>query len=251
MRYSAFATDYDGTLASQGSVAEATLDALERLKRSGRKLLLVTGREMDDIVHVFPALSIFDRVVSENGAVSYRPDDRSERLLARRPSERLLTSLRKRNVSPLGFGRIVIGSSRDQTPKIIEAIRESGADSDVIFNKASVMVLPRGVNKATGLRAALEEIRISTDCLVTVGDGENDIPILEMAARGVAVAGALAPVKLAADFVLRNDAGDGVIELIERLLETDSLPEQVSRHAAAMGSGAMLENVDRLPDAKR
>lgn len=42
----ALATDYDGTLAAQGKVAPRVVKALEALQRSGRKLVMVTGREM-------------------------------------------------------------------------------------------------------------------------------------------------------------------------------------------------------------
>jgi hydroxymethylpyrimidine pyrophosphatase-like HAD family hydrolase len=45
MRYYALAVDYyDGTIATDGVVDNATLTALERLRQTGRKLLLVTGR---------------------------------------------------------------------------------------------------------------------------------------------------------------------------------------------------------------
>ncbi|MBW4604784.1 MAG: HAD hydrolase family protein [Calothrix sp. FI2-JRJ7] len=43
------ASDYDGTLATDGHVHDATKDALKRLRTSGRKLILVTGRELDDL----------------------------------------------------------------------------------------------------------------------------------------------------------------------------------------------------------
>src|SRR5512142_2746641 len=44
MRYLGLACDYDGTLATAGTVDEPTLDALRRLKAAGRRLILVTGR---------------------------------------------------------------------------------------------------------------------------------------------------------------------------------------------------------------
>lgn len=53
MRYVALATDYDGTLAHDGKVDDATLTALEKLSASGRKLLLVTGRHLPDLKNVF------------------------------------------------------------------------------------------------------------------------------------------------------------------------------------------------------
>ena len=46
MHYLALASDYDGTLATDGRVDNATIAALERLRDSGRRLLLVTGREL-------------------------------------------------------------------------------------------------------------------------------------------------------------------------------------------------------------
>ena len=63
------ASDYDGTLAHDGAVDQATVEALERLKRSGRKLLLVAWRELPDLVAVGPRLDLFNRVVAENGAL--------------------------------------------------------------------------------------------------------------------------------------------------------------------------------------
>ena len=59
MRHCALATDYDGTLATQGKVDEETLSSLRRLLSSGRELLLITGRELPDLKQVFPQLSVF------------------------------------------------------------------------------------------------------------------------------------------------------------------------------------------------
>jgi hydroxymethylpyrimidine pyrophosphatase-like HAD family hydrolase len=102
--------------------------------------------------------------------------------------------------------------------KLLEAMRECRLDLEVISNKGSVMALPAGVTKATGLLGALREMQIAAQDLVAVGDAENDIAMLELAGLGVAVAGALEPVKQSADMVTSADAGEGVIELIERLL---------------------------------
>ena len=69
------AADYDGTLASDGKVDASTIDALERVRSSGRKLILVTGRHLPDLCKIFPNLELFDRVIVENGGVLYRPAD--------------------------------------------------------------------------------------------------------------------------------------------------------------------------------
>ncbi len=49
MRYLALACDYDGTLAQHGRVDDATVAGLERVLATGRKLVMVTGRELDEL----------------------------------------------------------------------------------------------------------------------------------------------------------------------------------------------------------
>jgi HAD superfamily hydrolase (TIGR01484 family) len=108
MRYLALACDYDGTLATDGKVDAATVAALERLRSTGRRLILVTGRQLEDLQAVFPHLDLFDRVVVENGALLYWPATREEKLLGERPPEEFIEALRKRHVQPLSVGRSIV-----------------------------------------------------------------------------------------------------------------------------------------------
>src|SRR5258708_10180509 len=85
MRYLALATDYDGTLAADGVVRERTLAALERLRKSGRRAILVTGRELEDLRRVFPRPDLFERVGAGNRALLYRPQTREGGGLAEPP----------------------------------------------------------------------------------------------------------------------------------------------------------------------
>src|SRR5437868_13831964 len=106
MRYLALASDYDGTLAHDGRVDHDTIRMIERLTHSGRKLILVTGRELPDLESVFPRLDICERVVAENGAVLYNPATREKRILAERPPESVLDDVRSRGVSNLSVGDV-------------------------------------------------------------------------------------------------------------------------------------------------
>jgi hydroxymethylpyrimidine pyrophosphatase-like HAD family hydrolase len=83
----ALATDYDGTLANRGQIGAEAVEALERFKDTGRRLILVTGRELPHMKEAFPRLESFDRVVAENGAVIYDPANGGKFLsvLGRRP----------------------------------------------------------------------------------------------------------------------------------------------------------------------
>ena len=247
MHFILLATDYDGTIAHDGEVDDSTLSALNRLRASGRKLVLVTGRHLPDLCKVFPHLNLFERVVVENGGVLCSPHSRQEKLLCDPPNQQLLDLLRKKNV-PFSAGRAVVATWRPHEAAVLTAIRDLGLDLQVIFNKESVMVLPSGVNKRTGLQAALDELGISVHNVVAVGDAENDLPLLRMSACGVAVANALPSVKEEADIVLARPRGAGVSDLIDSLISDDL--DAARRYKVTAGVNAIMPS-DRIHDDSR
>jgi HAD superfamily hydrolase (TIGR01484 family) len=155
MHYVALAADFDGTLASDGVVDNETFAALERLRNSGRKLVLVTGRQLEDLLRLLPRVELFDRIVAENGAVVYCPSDRQVEVLGEAPPDSFVTELRARDVTPLSLGRVVVATWEPNETVVLETIRDFGLELQVIFNKGAVMVLPAGVNKATGPRQSV------------------------------------------------------------------------------------------------
>jgi len=221
VRYLALATDYDGTLATDGAVDRETVAALRRLAATGRKLILVSGRQLDDLLHVFPDATVFDAIIAENGAVLYRPSSRETRVLAAPPSAQFVEALRGRGVAPLWVGQVVVATVQPNDTLVTEVIRDLGLDLQVILNKGSVMVLPASVDKATGLRAALDELALSPQDVIAIGDAENDQAFLIMCGCGVAVANALDALKAGAARVTRGEAGAGVREIIDSLISED------------------------------
>ena len=221
MRYLALASDYDGTLAHDGVVSEKTVEALKRFHQSGRKLILVTGRELPELESVFPQLGVFDLVVAENGALLFNPVTREKRLLAERPPNRFLDDLKARGVNELSVGDVIVATWHPHEAAVLESIRQFGLDLHVIFNKEAVMVLPSGVNKMTGLNKALAELKLSRHNVVGVGDAENDLAFLGCCECSVGVSNAIDAVKEQVDWVTAGARGEGVVELIDRLLEDD------------------------------
>jgi HAD superfamily hydrolase (TIGR01484 family) len=238
VRYVALAIDYDGTLAHDGVVSEQTVDALERLRESGRATVLVTGRELDDLEQAFDRLDLFDRVVAENGAMLADPSKKEQRALHDPPPEELVQMLRERNVEPLSVGRVIVATREPHEQTVLDAIHELGLEHQVIFNKGAVMVLPSGLNKASGLRSALQELRLSEHNVVGIGDAENDHAFLDLCELSVAVDNALPAVKDRSDHVTSAARGDGVVELIDQLLEDDlaELDRRLRRHDIEIGT---------------
>lgn len=218
MRIRTLATDYDGTLASHGVVHRTTLEALVQLKAGGRKLLMVTGREMPDLRSVFPEVDLFDAVIAENGALLYRPG-RAEELLGPPPPPALIDELRRRKVEPLAMGRSIVATVRDNEELVAAAIAALALPWRMIFNKDSVMILAEGVNKGSGFIAGLRALRLTPDAVLGVGDAENDQPFLAACGVSAAVANALPALKAEVDFVTEGAEGAGVTWLIGRLLD--------------------------------
>jgi len=243
MHYVALATDYDGTLATDSIVPPSTLEALDRLRRSGRKVILVTGRELDDLRQVMPDLERFDRIVAENGALLYRPKEKEMKVLASPPTAAFTDRLRERDVLPLSVGAVIVATWQPNEKIVLETIRELGLELQIIFNKGAVMVLPSGVNKATGLAAALDEIGLSPHFFVGAGDAENDHAFLALCGFSMAPANSLPMVKEAVDLVTAEARGAGVEELVRRMLEDDlaSLDESVRHPGVLLGQAATGE----------
>ncbi|MCG7506910.1 HAD-IIB family hydrolase [Mesorhizobium retamae] len=222
MFFIALATDYDGTLAEDGRVTKSTLSALEKFKKTGRKLILVTGRELPDLKRCFPEFGLFDKIVAENGALIYTPAAEAERVISEPPSADFIALLKKRRVKPLSVGRSIVATWEPHQAAVLETIKQLGLGLEIIFNKGAVMVLPSGVNKATGLNAALADLKLSPHNVVAVGDAENDHAFLQACGCSVAVDNALPAVKDTADLVTRGARGKGVRELIGKIIKHDS-----------------------------
>jgi hydroxymethylpyrimidine pyrophosphatase-like HAD family hydrolase len=243
MRYQVLACDYDGTLAHKGRVDEATVAALSRLLASGRRLVMVTGRELPELLGIFPQIELFEWVVAENGALLYCPRTREEKPLAEPPPPRFLEVLLDRGVGPISSGRVIVATWEPHETVALEVIRELGLELQVIFNKGAVMILPAGVNKATGLKAALKEMSLSPHNAVGVGDAENDHAFLRYCEFSCAVANALPAVKETADLLARGDHGAGVAELIDQMVVDDLRAHEgrLGRHHLPLGTRDEVE----------
>jgi HAD superfamily hydrolase (TIGR01484 family) len=238
MRYHALAIDYDGTLTSTDKLSPVAVMALERLRASGRRAILVTGRRLEELLPVFSEIMLFDYVVAENGGVAYEPRTREETLLAASPQEDLIGMLRERGVEPLEVGKVVIATWEPFRAIVADAIRNLGLELQIICNRAAVMVLPPGVNKALGLEHALRKFGLSRHELVGIGDAENDHSFLDICECAVAVNNAVASIKESVAFVTREPNGQGVAELVDELLADDLQRRQMGlrKHFIALGT---------------
>src|SRR5207302_5715657 len=202
-----------------------------------------------ELFKIFPHLELFERVVAENGAMLYRPACREEKVLAAPPPEAFVKALRSAGIAPISVGRVIVATWRPHEIAILKTIRDLGLEYQVIFNKDAVMVLPAGINKATGLATALAEMGLSPHNAVGIGDAENDHAFLSLCECSAGVANALTRIKEEVDIVTRADDGAGVAELIDELIANDLRAREpaLTRHHLLVGTRANGEEMRISP----
>lgn len=240
MRYLALVTDYDGVIASNGRASSAAVAAIKRLRLSGRRTILVTGRRLDDLQESFPHLSLFDYVVAENGAIAYEPRSREVTLLAEPPPPEFIERLKELGVEPLDVGRVIVAMWLPHHTTALRAIQETGLELQVVFNRTAVMVLPAGINKATGMDYVLRKLGLSPHEVVGVGDSENDHSFLERSECAATVANAVPSIRKLADIVTKGENGAGLTELIDELIASDlsRMQGQIQKRQVPIGRRA-------------
>src|SRR5581483_5908881 len=234
------AVDYDGTIAAEGRLAAPTAAALARVRESGRRIVLVTGRRLPDLRRVCPDVDrLFEAVVAENGALLYLPAGREVRTLGDAPEPALVEALRRRGVE-FELGRSIIASHERWAEAALGAVRDAGVERTLVFNKGALMLLPGGVTKGTGLLAALEAMELSPHNTVGIGDAENDHAFLALCELAVAVADAVPAVRTRADYVTAAPGGAGVVEFVDAHVLTDlrGLAPRLAQHALVLGDTA-------------
>lgn len=195
-------------------MATDLLMQLEAQRRKGLKLIMVTGRALPDLRALID-ITRFDALVVENGAIVVVGDLRTS--LAppgwRATREELLHSVKSR-----GHEEVIISLRRTMERSALQAITDAhlGDRVRVEFNKESMMLTPRNVDKGSGLAVALRVLRIDPQDVMALGDGENDLSMFHLVGLGVAVRNAVPELIREADSITKEENGRGVSEAIER-----------------------------------
>lgn len=213
------ALDVDGTLYDGTQVANEAVDALREAHRDGHVIIIVTGRRFDTLADVVPAvLPLCTVVVAEEGGVLVDMATGSTTLLAPPIDEVVVDALTAAGVTDLDVGRVAVGADRRFEAAMRSVHRTHASHHEVVVNKGSVALVPRGCDKGTGLRAALDAVGCSTLPVLAVGDAANDLPMFAVAAVAAAVANADADVVAAGITLMDAPFGAGVAEALRRFL---------------------------------
>lgn len=207
----ALATDYDRTLTGRDLVpVPSALEQLGRARRSGRKVIVVSGRDAAFLEREVG--DVADAIVAENGCVVVVDGEP-------RPIAPGFAHVREALASlglPLEAGEYLVSAPVEHEARLRGALDEGGFEADLVRNVDRVMVLPRGIDKAAGLLVALATLGLAPERCAAVGDGENDVPMLRSVGLRLAVGNAVPALKAEAHRVLEGYGGEAIAAWIER-----------------------------------
>lgn len=79
-------------------------------------------------------------------------------------------------------------------------------------------LVPKGIDKAQSLSVLLEETGMKREEMIAIGDGFNDLSMIQYAGLGIAMANAQPVVRENADFITYSNDEDGVAHAVEKFI---------------------------------
>jgi len=230
------ALDYDGTIAEHDRVHPPVLDAVAALRRQRRKVLLCTGRRIEELRSVFPDVDRhFDAIVAENGGLIVMA---SETIWSADPiAEELDQALIDAGV-PFERGDVLIATYSSHAAAVRGAIEVLGLEAQLVYNRGALMVLPPGVSKGSGLLHAFGLLEVSRHSAIGIGDAENDHSLLQTCEVGVATGNAVPGLKAHADLCLEEPNGPGVAAFLRGPVLRGELSVRPKRWQIELGQDA-------------
>lgn len=217
----AFAVDIDGTLTENGNgvIYLPAVSKMRFLERIGYRVFFVTGRSSVEAYVLSVFLGITRVAVGENGGV-----------VSKGPSEH--TILGNKDLCLKGYEILKQSLSVDIKPvfpRLSEVVlqrtfdieegknilKENGMKLDIVDSKYAFHINELGVNKARGLKLALEFLNIEPKEVVAIGDSETDIPVFRNCGLSIALGHSDDEVKVHANHVVDGKEGVGLCDAID------------------------------------
>jgi hydroxymethylpyrimidine pyrophosphatase-like HAD family hydrolase len=209
----ALALDFDRTLMpTAGGSYRFASRTLTEVRAMGLRVILVSGREYATLARIARHLGTIDAVVAEDGAVVDSPFAGRPKRFGESTGLRVRRRFAGASLRGVEYGQVVVSLPRRSARRAARLVSRLAVTFS--FNADRVMIVPRGVNKATGVRRAMKGMRLPPNAFAAIGDGENDLPLLRAAALSGAVRNAVSRLRAVADYTCRAAVGAGVREFV-------------------------------------
>lgn len=224
MKKKTFAVDIDGTITENGGgrIHLDALDALRRLTIMGHNVIFVTGRSSVEgfLLSVFGGTTKI--AVGENGGcLTFDSNDHvllgniEECKNALQIIQRNVENVKEKHVFPR-MTEVVLERTfdLDLARKILS---ENELDVELSDSLYAYHINSAGIDKGRGFSEIMKKLSILRDDVIAIGDSATDVPLFRVAKTSVALGNASDDVKSEATMSVSSNAGDGVLEALDKL----------------------------------
>jgi len=222
----AIAADIDGTMTSSDRRIDiAAINAVRKAEAAGLPVVLSTGNILPFAEGIATMLGTSGPLIAEDGGVVFDPKSGRECVLGDRvEADRGLKALER------VFGRLE--HTRSSYPRLtgltlkrtitakqaMEVFRREGLDLAAVDSGFAIHIKSPAVNKGNALRKVASLLGITTAEIAAIGDGENDVEMLQVAGLSFAPANAHEAAKKASTQVTLSPDGQGMAEAVDKIL---------------------------------
>jgi hypothetical protein len=222
-----FAVDIDGTITENGGgrIHLDSLEALRRLTDMGHNVIYVTGRSSVEAFLLAVYGGTTKIAVGENGGcITFDSDEHTllgnleECNNAFQVIENNIDNVKKKHVFPR-MTEVVLERTfdLDLARKIIS---ENNIDVELSDSQYAYHINSSGIDKGSGFSKIMNKLSILRDDVIAIGDSATDVPLFRVAKTSVALGNASEQVKSEATMIVSANAGDGVLEALDKLAPT-------------------------------
>lgn len=252
------ALDVDGTIVDhRNSLSPAVKEAVLGLRDQGIPIVIATGRAVPGVYDVLDKLGFREGLgVASNGSVVFEVNpfevvqattfdarEAVRRVIERVPEalvavEEIGVGYRVNRAFPHGeiTGEIILDEvermvsqpvtrvvvrapdrDREQFSSLVEDLGLDGTNYYIGYT-AWLDLAPEGVSKASGLDVVCERFGVAPADVLAVGDGNNDVEMLQWAGRGVAMGQSPEELKTVANAITASVEEDGLALELRRWL---------------------------------
>ena len=219
-----FAVDIDGTITENGGgrIHLDALEALRRLTNMGHDVIFVTGRSSVEgfLLSVFGGTTKI--AVGENGGcITLDSNDHillgniEECKNAFQVIKNSIDNVKEKTVFPR-MTEVVLQRTFD-LDQAREIISENNLNVGLSDSQYAYHINSSGIDKGTGFSEIMKKLSILRDDVIAIGDSATDIPLFKVAKTSVALGNASEQVKSEATMTVSSNAGDGVLEALDKL----------------------------------
>ena len=254
--YKAIFLDIDGTLVSFKShlIPQSTVDALDRARQRGVKIIISTGRPPHIITNLGQIENLIDGFISTNGAFCYiGENDVNFSVIKKNDVEYIvgrceeihtpIILVTRDDMAVLGQGEVFdrlfvdmlnihnIVTNQEHARSLLSKpiiqltpFIDAAIESDIVAHTSHCTsgrwhpeftdITSSAADKGKGLLAMAKALNINIEETIAFGDGGNDLPIIRQAGLGIAMGNACEQLKQEAQYVTTDVDNDGIMNAL-------------------------------------